>query len=413
MPPDMHSGESAGPSQTSLADPATVNPLASIRARASALRDQLEPIPDLMVASAAELEECLRLARAGLPEDARRGLDEALKDVRLCAITSTSELRQLADHVQAWRSDLLTLDELVTELSDPKAVADDDAHFAYDMDADAEQRLADLQRQLVTRGLFVQRLLEDTSASLKIGGIRLTAVAQQPSLSVWLGGWIEKAYAEIPRAVLIERLIDHTLATLPKRLPDVPQPLPRPKVDDDGEALMVWFESELQHHWRSEDGAIDLALAGSLVASGQRTGLATWKAGASDEPRERELQALQKHLADRGRIVRILSEFPDKLGQLTEDEGEKHAFAMGLTAQRARIRPEPLPGGAGQIDSMFTDLADMLDLISQHRDRREMEQQELSGSSVSPMASAQAASDGDPRSPAASGSLEGSESSGE
>ena len=413
MPPDMHSGESAGPSQTSLADPDTVNPLASIRARASALRNQLEPIPDLMVASAAELEECLRPARAGLPEDARRALDEALMDVRLCDITSTSELQQLADHVQAWHSDLSKLDELVTELSDPKAVADDDAHFEYDMDVDAEKRLADLQRQFVTRGLFVQRLLEDTSATLKIGGIRLNAVAQQPSLSVWLGGWIEKAYAEIPRAVLIERLIDHTSATLPKRLPGAPKPLPRPKANDDGTALMRWFDGELQRQWRSEDRALDLSLADSLVASEERTSLATWKPDAPDDPRERELQALRKHLADRARLARILGEFPGKVAQLFDDRGEEHAIALGLTTPLGRIRPEPVPGGAGQIEPTFADLADMLDLISQHRDRREMEQQEPSGSSVSPLASAQAASDGDPRSPAASGSLEGSESSGE
>ncbi len=407
MPPDLHLGESAGPTQTSLTDLATVKPPASIRARASALRDQLQPIPDLMLAPKDELRECLRPARAGLSEDARCELDEALKGVRLCGITSTSELRQLADHVQAWRSDLLTLDDLVAELSDPKAMADARAGFTEAMNTDAEQRLAALQKQLVTTGSFMQRLLEDTSATLNIGGLTLTAAAGEPSLSWWLEGWIDQAYRRIPRLVLIERLIDHTLATLPKSLPDAPKPLPRPKADDDGEALMGWFEGELQRQWRSEDGAFDLALAEILVASGKRTGLATWKPGASDEPRERELQALQQHLADRGRIERILSEFPHKVGQLTEDEGEKHAFAMGLTARRARIRPEPLPGGAGQIDSTFTDLADMLDLISQHRDRRETEQQPPSGSSVSPLASAQAASDGSSRSRAASESSEG------
>ena len=411
MPPDLHLGESAGPTQTSLTDLATVKPPASIRARASALRDQLHEIPDLMVASKGELRECLHPARAGLSEDARRELDQALKDVRFCRITSADELRQLAGYVQAWHSDLLTLDDLVAELSNPKAMADDHARLADDMDADAEQRLADLQKQLVTRGLFVQRLLEDTSATLNIGGLTLTAAGGEPSLSWWLELWIDQAYRKIPRPVLIERLIDHTLATLPKSLPDAPKPLPRPKADDDGEALMGWFEGELQRQWRSEDGAFDLALAEILVASGKRTGLATWKPGASDEQRERELQALQQHLADRGRIERILSEFPDKVRQLTEDEGEKHAIAMGLTAPLARIRPEPVPGGAGQIEPTFTVLADMLDLISQHRDRREMEQQPPSGSSVSPLASAQAASDGSPRSRAASESSEGSESS--
>lgn len=385
LPPDPPSGASPGVSTAQPAAPLAAQATASVRALALALRDQLQPVPELMMASADAIEAFLLPTRKALPEEAQRDSATALQTIHLDRIQSTGELRHLDALAQAWRDDLAELDQLVQDLGEPDVLPDKDAAYWT-------QCLAAIRQRLVTNGSVVHRLLQDRSATLKITGQPLKAIAQQPSLGVWLPQWIDQAYAQIPPAVLIERLIERTWPSLLATPPGASAPLPRPeRVDDDGETLKRWFEAELQRRWAIENQAIDRAAEDLLVAGAQALGRPPEQAPASLTPKEITRQTLKKHLAARDRLDRVLREFKGQLAQLTDDHGEAHAIALGLTAPSDRSKPSGEASSAGTLGQpTFRDLADMLDLIEAHRERQ-AKSQPAGGSSLSPLASAPAA----------------------
>ena len=414
MPKDSPPGESAVISQARQADPRGIEGLVQILTLARGLRDRLTQIPDLMTAQPGPIEECLRAAEAALPGNIRVELAQNNQIINWGGVTSTEYLRQIEALIQLWHHDLAELDALVNSLEKPRAA--DAPAWLVDNDnvgLDSESGFAALRQRLVVTGSSIRCLLEDTCATLEIGDLKLTAVVQQPSLRTWLEVWVWSAYAAIPRAALIERLIERTLPTLPAAPQDASAQRPRPAdMGDDGDELVSWFVAEVQRRRELADQAIDESARG-VVGDDTKPASLGEKASPVSATRERELQALTQRYTERERLTRIQKEFNEQVTLLTGDASDEHAMALALITPSDQDQPRVVDGGGNKGSFTFIHLADMVDTIQQYRERsaKPRQQPEHSGPSMSPLASAQAASDGYPRSPAASVSSEGSESS--
>jgi hypothetical protein len=378
------------------------------------LRDRLTRIPDLMTAQPGPIEECLRVAEAALPDDIRADLAQNNKVIKWSGVTSTKFLHQIEALIQLWHHDLAELDALVNSLEKPRAADAPSWLVGNDgADPDSESCFAALRQRLVVTGSSIRCLLEDTCATLEIGDLKLTAVVQQPSLRTWLEVWVWSAYAAIPRAALIERLIERTLRTLPAAPQDASAQRPRPAdMGDDGDGLVSWFVAEVQRRRELADHAIDES-ARRVVRDDTKLESLGKKASQVSATRERELQALNQRYTERERLTRISEEFNVQVTLLTGDAGYEHAMALALITSSDQDQPRVVDGGGNKGSFTFVHLADMVDTIQQYRERsaKPRQQPEHSGPSVSPLASAQAASDGSSRSRAASESSEGSEES--
>ncbi len=414
MPKDSPPGESAVISQARQADPRGIEGPVQILALARDLRDRLTRIPDLMTAQPGPIEECLRGAEAALPDNIRVALAQNNGLTKWGGVTSTEYLRQIEALIQLWQHDRAELDALVDSLEKPRA-ADAPAWLVDndDADPDSESEFAALRQRLVVTGSSIRCLLEDTSATLEIGDLKLKAVVQQPSLRTWLEAWVWSAYDAIPRAALIERLIERTLPTLPAAPQDASAQRPRPAdMGDDGDELVSWFVAEVQRRRELADHAIDES-ARRVVRDDTKPESLGEKASPVSVTRERELQALNQRYTERERLTRIQKEFNARVTLLTGDADYEHAMALALITSSDQDQPRVVEGGGNKGSFTFIHLADMVDTIQQYRERsaKPRQQPEHSGPSMSPLASAQAASDGSPRSRAASESSEGSESS--
>ena len=414
MPADLPPGESAVISQARQADPRGIEGPVQILALARDLRERLTRIPDLMTAQPGPIEECLRGAEAALPDDIRVKLAQNNKIMNWGGVTSTEYLRRIEALIQLWHHDLAELDALVDSLEKQRAadapswLVDND-----DTDPDFESEFAALRQRLVVTGSSIRCLLEDTCATLEIGDLKLTAVVQQPSLRTWLEVWVGSAYDAIPRAALIERLIERTLPTLPAAPQDASAQRPRPAdMGDDGDELVSWFVAEVQRRRELADHAIDES-ARRVVRDDTKPESLGEKASPVSVTRERELQALNQRYTERERLTRIQKEFNARVTLLTGDASVEHAMALALITPSDQDQPRVVEGGGNKGSFTFIHLADMLDTIQQCRERsaKPRQQPEHSGPSMSPLASAQAASDGSLRSRAASESSEVSESS--
>lgn len=413
MPADLPPGESAVISQARQGDPRGIEGPVQILALARDLRDRLTRIPDLMTAQPGPIEECLRGAEAALPDDIRVDLAQNKKIIKWSGVTSTKFLRQIEELIQLWHHDLAELDALVDSLE--KLRAADEPSWLVDNDGadqDSESCFAALRQRLVVTGSSIRCLLEDTCATLEIGDLKLTAVVQQPSLRTWLEVWVWSAYAAIPRAALIERLIERTLPTLPEAPQDASAQRPRPAdMAGDGDELVSWFVAEVQRRRELADHAIDESARGVVRDDTKPESLGE-KTSSVSATRERELQALNQRFTERERLTRIQEEFIAKVTLLTGDASDEHAMALALITPSDQDQPRVVDGGGNKGSFTFIHLADMVDTIQQYRERsaKPRQQPEHSGPSMSPLASAQAASDGSPRSRSASRSSEGSES---
>lgn len=377
----------APPQATVLLPPAAPSP-PELAAQARALHDAWNAMDDLMTAPADEIAACLEKTRDALPADveADRALEEGLAQVRLAGIGSTQDLRALADLIRHWRTAREELEELVRQ-GLPASADGLDAETARHL----RSRLLDWRQTLrLTAGTACQ-LLQGPAATLQVAGVAMAAVAEQPSLSIWLGQWIESAYeSHLPTQVKVASLAETIRRACLQQLPVGLGAPPVPGDEEDPEArfraelaglerqLLAILDREIHGMADREtiaaagpglaptpDAAAGAAPAKALPLRGGASALAT-EPPPSPIP-EAEITALDRHFQAWKAVRSARQQFDVGLALMFSEEGAAYAIRHHILPLPGRDRPgDPLEAASASITT-FETLADLLDLVLQHR----------------------------------------------